>query len=433
MNARPSARPSLLKWGLLKLGAAMALGLAPLADLSAGDYYNPVPFLPTVRLGGEGATRAFDTYGKEYSEIRDHTAYGAPDPLQVVSWDGREGRIGGNSGSVDGFDYGRVTSFNFPNGQVDALANSGDFLFPQVIRNESTLLFSVTGDSFGGAPKAHVHYEDPLGGHAVWAAIEAPPVDVGTGEGVNHHKVFDVDALEVWGPEPPRHDDLFGPPKVVVEGYIGGYPGPNTADSNRFSLDGDSVSGTSVWAYDITLSTITPWIPHSEIVTAIETLFLPAGHVFDQRTRDLIDVDATMARDIDGPPAFPGGFPGYNIGDELLFSIKPIVDAGIIDPTGGTTVVIGLIDGGEIMHLAKTGVGVGAATIAISYLKHGGHTWDTAFPVALTFGYDSENVDGLESVGTLTGDFEIPTIPEPAGLVLGALAAPLLALRRRRR
>ncbi len=449
------------------VAGALVFGMHGAAAVQADDYYNPVPFLPTVKLGGFEATPADTVYGKEYSHnnpfrlspgedsdvvsIGDHRDDGTLDFLQVVSWDGREGRIGGNSGSVDSFDYGSVSAFQYPDGQVDALANSGDFLFRQVIRNESTLLFSVTGDSSAGTPKAHVHYEDPAGGHAIWAAIEALPVDFGPGPGVNHHLVNDLDALEVWGPEPPKHDvDPPGPPRVVIEGYIGGFPGPNTGDSNRFSIDNDALNGgVSVWAYDITTAAIMPWIPHSEIVTAVEKLFLSpygAGLEFDAATRHLIDVDATMARDIDGPPAIsvgPGGVPGppgYSVGDELLFSIDPIRTLGVtaIDPASGLRVPIptpaGLaIDGGEIMHLVKTGFGFGPATMAVSYLFHGGHLWDTGFPVAAWFGYDSEDIDALESVGTLTGDVEITT-PEPGTLVLCALALPLVAagLRRRR-
>ncbi|QDU86702.1 hypothetical protein Pla175_00520 [Pirellulimonas nuda] len=445
MNARQAAR-LLLPFS----GSALALGLLLPAELWAGDYYHPVPFLATVKLGGEGATPVDTVYGKEYSHndpgkvlvgggdpnlvsIDDHDEFGVADPLQVVSWDYREGRIPpGNSGSVNAFDFGSVSAFNYPDGQIDALANSGDFLFRQVLRNESTLLFSVTGDSFGGAPKGRVHYEDPVGLGAVWAEPELP---LGPGAGVNHHRVAELDALEVWGPEPPEHDLLVGPPKVVIEGYIGGFGfGPNTADSNRFSIDNDALNGgVSVWAYDITTAAITPWIPHSEIVTAVEKLFLPAGFRFDDLTRDQIDVDATMAYDIGGDPAIPGAFPGYNVGDELLFSIDPLVTPRLIDPSGAPAPYVGPpIHGGEIIHLAKIAAGVGPATVSASFLFHGGHLWDSIFNPALAFGYDSPDVDALESVGTLTGTFEIPTIPEPSSLLLCAFVAPLLALRRSR-
>ncbi len=234
------------------------------------------------------------------------------DPLQVVSWDGGPGPIGGNSGSVDAFDYG-VRGFNYPEGQIDALANRNDFLLHQIVRNEATLLFSVTADidkssvlptagsgsSTGIIAKAHVHFEDPMGPDALspldtWAVIEAPPAGPGTGPGVNHHVVEDLDALEVWGPEPPSHSRPDDPPKVV-EGYLGGFPGPNTADADRFSLDVDAASGISIWAYDISSTAITPYILHGEIVAAVEELFLGPELMFDDETRRHIDVDGTMA------------------------------------------------------------------------------------------------------------------------------------------
>ncbi len=455
---------------IIALAAVVALAAG---TARAGDYYSAVPFLPTVSIGvdSEGATPVGKVYGKEYSHtdwfsvyhglspypigdpnlvnVEDHDAFASPDPLQVVSWDGLPGPIGGNSGSVDGFDYG-VPGFNFQEGQVDALANHGDFLFRQVTRNEATLLFSVTGDidgssvlppagsgsSVGIAAKAHVHFEDPAGPDAlspldIWAGIEAPPAGPGTGPGVNHHVVEDLDALEVWGPEPPSHSRPDSP-SPVVEGYIGGFPGSNTADADRFSLDGDSTSGTSVWAYNIAGGYVTSFIPHADIVAAVEELFLGPGLRFDNDTRDAIDVDATMVRDLGDVP--PTAAALWDPGDELLFSIDPIAGGSVLDPGGTIVGAAPPIDGGEIMHLVKTAPGIGPGTFGISYLFHGGHPWDTAFDVKGTFGYYFEDVDALEAVGTLTGDTDIPT-PEPATAALALWAAVLIGcvVRRQRR
>ena len=439
----------------------------------AGDYYSAVPFLPTVSIGvdAEGATPVETVYGKEYSHtdwfsvyhglppyaigdpnlvnVEDHDAFASPDPLQVVSWDGKPGPIGGNSGSVDGFDYG-VAGFNSQQGQVDALANHGDFLFRQVIRNEATLLFSVTADidgssvlppagsgsSAGIVAKAHVHFEDPAGPDAlspldIWAGIEAPPAGPGAGPGVNHHVVEDLDALEVWGPEPPSHSNPSAP-TPVIEGYIGGFPGANSADADRFSLDGDSASGTSVWAYNIAGGYVTSYVPHADIVAAVEELFLGPGLRFDDETRHAIDVDGTMVQDVGDVP--PTAAALWDPGDELLFSIDPVSGGSVLDSSGTVLGPAPPIDGGEIMHLIKTAPGIGPGTFAISYLSHGGHPWDTAFDVKGTFGYYFEDIDALEAVGTLTGDIDIPT-PEPTSAMLALWAVALVGsvVRRRRR
>lgn len=417
---------------LKRASCRLSLGVISMACLLAGtafagDYYTAVPFLPTVSIGplGTSATPVDHVYGKEYSHTNwtlaadpnidnnsDHDAFGILDPLQVVSFDGIPGPIGGNSGSTDAFDYGVDSSFNYPEGQVDALANHGDFLFKQVVANTATLLFSTSADLDAATmlpagpviAKAHVHYEAPAGTDGVWAVIEAAPAGPGPGPGVNHHVVEDLDALEVWGPEPPSH---FGP-DPVDEGYVGP---ANTADADRFSLDVDSASGVSVWGYDITLKSVFPYIPHFVIVDAVEDLFLGAGLDFDMSIRDMIDVDGTMVRD--------RGIVGeWDDGDELLFTIDPL-----IDPLAGGVIA----DGGEIMHLVNAG-GVGVN----SFLVHGGHTWDTAFLVAATFGYWSEDVDALEAVGVLlNGDTDIPT-PEPTALALLLVGAAILGVRRTR-
>lgn len=402
----------------------------------AEDYYGVVPGTPTVKvkLGGEGATDLKVVFGKEYSHtnpgavsdprinnIDDHDAGGLADAAQVVSWDGQPGPIGGNSGSVNGFDFepGLLAfdqSIDIP--QIDALANHADLLFKQIIRNEATLLFSMTADTgASGGLKSRVHFEDPdpvdlvADPLDVWVPVQSP---VGPGPGVNHHRVFDLDALEVWGPEPPPHDNQDTP---VRGGYVGGGPGVGTptADSDRFSLDNDSVTGVSVWAYDISTGFVGPWIPQKVIADAVEELFLKTSETglrFSQETRAQIDVDGTMARDLDNSsPTAPIHMPG----DELLFTIDPIDDPVVLGPTGGPGAGIPAIDGGEIMHLAFN-----AGGFSIEFLDHGGHLWDTAFDVAGTFGYEFEDVDALEAVGVIEGT-DIGT-PEPGTIVICGLA-----------
>ena len=73
-------------------------------------------------------------------------------------------------------------------------------------------------------------------------------------------------------------------------------------------------------------------------------------------------------------------------GLDIIFSIAPI----------------DIYDGGEIW--VWDGLTHGGAT----FLSHGGHLWNTAFPVMATFGTASENVNALEAVA----------VPEPAILAL---------------
>lgn len=427
----------------LLLGPLFLIALSASYSVWAEDYYNSVPFLPTVKISstGEGATSVDTVYGKEFSRTNpgstavsdpnlqnaeDADAGGTLDPLQVVSWDGLQGRIDSNSGSVDAFDYGTSTSFNYSEGQVDALANHADLLFQQIVRNEASLLFSTTSDLGGG----RVHWEAPVGpggtnGHGVWAAHEAPA----GGPGVNHHDVYDLDALEVWGPEPPTHDLELGPVLTVKEGYVGGAPGPASADANRFSLDLDAASGTSVWAYTPATAaapapSVSPWVPHAEVVAAVEELFLWTKYGpntrFGDEVRRMIDVDATMARDVESPAGTAPVF--WGPGDELLFSIDPLGTVDVFDASG-SNVGTADVDGGEIMHLMKTGTGMGSGSFLIEFLDHGGHLWDTDFAVATTFGYEFEDIDALEAVGVLEGQ-DIPT-PEPGSIVLCTLGIAL--------
>ncbi len=446
---------------------AMTVAFSPSAD--AGDYFLPGPTGPIFIGGDDGAGEVGEVPGKEYSHTdwfsvyhsfgdpeldnaEDHDAFATPDPLQIVSWDGLPGPFGPlglssggpNSGSDDAFDFNSDTAFQFPNGQVDALSNHTDFLFKRILSNEATLLFSMTADidistvlppagsgsSAGIVAKAHVHFEDPdpvtpaLDALDVWATIEAAPAGPGPGPGVNHHVVEDLDALEIWGPDPPPHTSAGT--SMVDEGYLPS--GVATADGDRFSLDVDSASGTSVWAWDIPTKVVSSYIPHSAIVDAVEALFLPAGFTFDPATRDQIDVDGTMVHDPNHVPGSIGGPPGtaiWDAGDELLFTIDPVSGGSVLDPLGAPVGPAPPIDGGEIMHLVNLGPGL----FSISFLSHGGHLWDTAFDVKGTFGYFYEDVDALEAVGTVDG-FEIP---EPSSVALFLLAIMLAGFRLKQR
>ena len=119
-------------------------------------------------------------------------------------------------------------------------------------------------------------------------------------------------------------------------------------DANRFSIYGDQ--NAAVYDYVIG-GPPTPLYTQSDIAQAIGIPLYT----------DLVNIDAMMMS-----------------GNKIMFSIDPIEQAGL--------------DGGEIW------VWDGSQTPA-SFLKHGGHTWDTKFPVQKTFNTSSENINALESVG----------------------------------
>ena len=150
------------------------------------------------------------------------------------------------------------------------------------------------------------------------------------------------------------------------------------ADANRFSLDGDPY-GVSVYRFDKASGRSSAWITQSQIGEAIG---------LDREFWGRVDLDALMVGDFD---------------KHILFSIAPI--AGF--------------DGGEIWtwDLSKA---------PASFLKHGGHLWDTAFDVQGTYKLLSEDVTLLEAV-------DVSAVPEPETqtLVLAGLLVAGVLFRRR--
>lgn len=285
---------------------------AAIAVLAAGIWaWQPVAAAPYV-VQGPFATPAAGTIlpsptvvsGKEYSHWLDvQTPGGAPpiwDAEQVVRWDG----IGGTE---DGFDYTGSRPMDPFDGEVDALANAGDALFPEVIANQAFLIFSVSQDP-------NIYWEGMApGSFGLWAG----PADI------NVFGVLDVDGLEVWGEEPP-----------------------DSGDANRYSLAGDPFEDTvtplppkvAVWEFDGVGSY--PVFYTMDLSESIEMQFGIPG-LKDQLV-EVLDVDAMMTS-----------------GGSILFSVAPL---SVPSPLGGTFD----LDGGEIFVLD----GVGQATYFLDHGGH---------------------------------------------------------------
>jgi hypothetical protein len=294
--------------------------------------------------------------GKEYTDHRDKNDLGAGDPDQVLAWDGF-------GGTADGFDYsGTLLPFQLPaNNEVDALAAGGDALYRAVIADQAALTFSVEGYNA-------VHVEPvQLAGGAGAAYMWATPAQI------DSNGVQDLDALELWGSNVSPKDD-------ALNFSIAGDPFATLATGGAAKV--------SVWQYD-GVAASSPLIYTSDLAAAIDQQYggPGVGGTLWSQLVELMDLDGLMS-----------------FGGEALFSIRPL-SLSLIDPT------LPDFDGGEIFVFT-------APAQPTSFLVHGGHVWDTAFNVALTFGLPGENVDALEAVA----------IPEPAAL--GLLAGVVLLARR---
>ena len=306
--------------------------------------------------------------GKEFSHFTDRDMAAAADPSQVVAWDGA-------GGVTDGVDFTSVLPPGTNVGQVDALAHRRDLLF-NALRGDSTyLLFSAgngtspvgtglltttEGETIGYA--GEINYETPGGPtKGRWA----------TGSQIDGMVLpVDVDGVEIWGPEPPA------------------------SNADRFSLQSDFLTGTSVFT-----GSGASYIAHSTIVGAVASLLgsLPPG--VDQNQ---IDLDALMSLDADQNDQFGPG-------DSIIFSIRQV-----LNPGGGFYAT-----GSELFTLDAT-----AAGLVPGYLTHGGHVWDHAYSLLAM----RESVSGRQlDINAI----EAASVPEPSAFVLLALVS-LIAARRSR-
>ncbi|MEX0937982.1 MAG: PEP-CTERM sorting domain-containing protein [Pirellulales bacterium] len=345
--------------GGCRLPVVLALAALFLAGaLDANAWAGPwVPMTSAFPIPGNGIPTAQQVPGKDYSDYRDKDGItGAGDPEQVIAWDG----MGGIRDSVD-YSGSRLP---FPGVdidlEVDALAAGIDALYNEVIADNAALLFSVGDLGIGGLVGDGNIYVEPTAaaGGAGAFSIWATPTDI------DQHGVTDVDGLEVWGAD-------------------------NVDDSTLYSLYGDPfavltpalVAKVAIWEFSGGAST--PHTLTSELAAAMDLQFTGfglGGPAWGQLV-ELMDLDAMMV-----------------LGREVLFSIAPI-DLSQFDP------LLPNLDGGEIFVYTDP-------NSPTSFLRHGGHEWDTAFDVMGTFNVLSENINALEAV----------SVPEPSSLVLALLA-----------
>lgn len=270
------------KFGIstLIMGIVLASGGTALASGNT-SYGVPTPPGPFVNpKPGLELPQPRNVPGKEFSTQVDRDASATPTPGQAMFWDG----LGGTANSI------RYSSTV----QLDALANERDALFDAVRQNATNLLLSFVGD-FG---KRSIYAIAPTGAISLWATnptIKSPPPSA-----------FDLDALEIWGPD-------------------------QVADANNFSLDGDVLpDGTSSASVIKRLGdgSVQVKFNRSEIAAAIGKPEL----------EDVIDLDALMVKD-----------------NSLLFSIKPVdvFDGGEIWDWSGSGAASYLSFGGKTWNTAN--------------------------------------------------------------------------------
>ena len=340
----------------------------------AGPFVGPVT--------GPGFQAPATVPGKEHSHDLDFSTAGLGglvDPQQIIAWDG-------TGGAADTVDFSMTRPTWQPDQEIDATANTVDTLFDDTVFDQSNLIFShddltttyvggvgagapaltpvpsggpVTvsnGSVLGGAGDVSIEtsgFFGPIGFQGLWAPqglVNGMPLPA------------DVDGLEVWGPEPQ------GPGNPVV------------GDTDKYSLDTDTPSGTAIWN-----AAGTPYLSQAAIAAAVTALLGPVpGTAIDFRSgtqgEEAINLDALMVSDIlDSPDDFDidgnfnpqvvdqSGIPLFpDRGDSIIFSIRQIIDPA--DPDGYYAT------GSELFVLDSF--------IGASFLTHGGHLWDHAYALA---------------------------------------------------
>ncbi|MEN0109719.1 MAG: PEP-CTERM sorting domain-containing protein [Planctomycetota bacterium] len=383
--------------------AATAHATIPYTPVSIGPIgVGPVPALPS------------EVFGKEYSPDFDHTtagAGGAPDAQQVVAWDG----VGG---ATDSIDYTATRPTYTTDDQVDAIANHNDAFFRRLQNETAALIFTHDDEVFDPFTLAPTPIA-PAGpvvlssGNVIGGAGEVS-IELGTAFAAPNTQSLwalqpevngmplprDVDGLEVWGPEPPAGAD----------------PGSFTGDADKYSLEVDWFSGTSIWN-----ASGSPYLGHAAVVGAVESLLGPLSG-FERNPGSqgegfqAVNLDALMVLDRLGSSDEFDADPTNGEADAVLFSIEAMFSTA--DPSGYYAT------GSELILLDATGTA--------SFLSHGGHLWDKAYALGALRVPDAIGTEGIViDINGIAGIGAAP-IPEPAAFgLLGMGFAAMVAMRRR--
>jgi hypothetical protein len=207
---------------------------------------------------------------------------------------------------------------------------------------------------------------------------------------------------ENWG-APPRNfakwvdrDLVFDNPTVDSLDGIEVWGPYDADDADCYSLAGDP-NGVSVWIWDG--ATSSPYLLKTHIAAAV----IEVGYTGSEQD---VDVDALMVWD-------QGTAYEWDAGDMVIFSIRNTIPGG------------GNFDGGEIIVKPHTGLA--------TFLTHGGRLWNTANPIAATFGVATEEVDAIEAYPGLQR--ETPTLTQWGLIILVVLivASAIFIMVRRRK
>ncbi len=403
------------RWAAASCAAVMLMVMVMVGNASATVLYGSLAE-GTPKIG-PGLASPDIVPGKEYSHDRDHeiTAVGtAPDPKQIVAWDG-------SGGVANGLDFSPPV---FPTVlidlEVDAIAHHADALFNQLLKDDAHLLFSLDKDVVGygpgftpmpfmiptGTPGAvvlkngntvggsgEISYELGVFGGANGTEDQGLWADLDSINAMPNPE--DIDGLEVWGPEP---------------GF--------TADVDKLSLRVDAATSFGGPPVSVFNGDGTAYITLPVIEAAVFSLLgdLPTHIEPDRVNLDALMVNDTAGEDTDfGREVTPGG----TFLDQILFSIDQIEDPLDADGYYAT--------GSELFVLDAAG--------GVSFLDHGGHLWDHGYALSVfsigTIGDEAGNFAAfdIDAIEAMTEG----VVPEPNSVVLLLLGTASLFVARRAR